>query len=217
MTVVKVCGIRTVEEGAAALEAGADWLGFVFYPPSRRNVAVGQAAEVIGALRTRFEGWSAVAVYVDPTLEQVREAVQACGFDYVQLHGDEDQALVRAAPVPAIKALRIERGGEAAAADKVVGDTFGASRYMLDTHTDGQYGGTGQTFDWPALRDVAAGCIVAGGLHAGNVRAALETLAPYGVDVSSGVEYPGGGKDPAAIRAFLEAVRTYDGKVGHSR
>jgi phosphoribosylanthranilate isomerase len=216
MTLVKVCGIRTAEEGAAALSAGADWLGFVFYPPSPRNVSVEQAASVIRSLRQDFADWSAVAVYVDPSLEQVQQAVAACGFNYVQLHGDEAPALVQSTPVPAIKALRVERGGEAVVAEKVSTNHFGAGRYMLDTHSKGLYGGTGETFDWLALRHVAAECIVAGGLHAGNVRDALETLAPFGVDVSSGVEYAGGGKDPAAIRAFLEAVRNYDGALSHA-
>jgi phosphoribosylanthranilate isomerase len=88
-------------------------------------------------------------------------------------------------------------------------DPYAAHRYLLDTH-GALPGGNGIAFDWQALRSVGARCIVAGGLKPDNVRTALTTLEPLGVDVSSGVEYPGGGKDPNLIRAFLEAVRAHD-------
>jgi phosphoribosylanthranilate isomerase len=106
-------------------------------------------------------------------------------------------------------------GREAAAADVVASNALRAHLYLLDTHADGLHGGTGTAFDWAALQGVGPRCLVAGGLRPDNVAAALTTLAPLGVDVSSGVEFSpprsdGGGKDPRLIQAFLEAVRTYD-------
>ncbi len=97
-----------------------------------------------------------------------------------------------------------------AAADVVVSNSLGARHYLLDTHTDKLPGGTGQRFDWDALKAVGSQCFVAGGLRPDNITRALDTLSPYGVDVSSGVEFPSGGKDPRLIRSFVEAVRAHD-------
>jgi phosphoribosylanthranilate isomerase len=116
-------------------------------------------------------------------------------------------------PCPTLKAVHVRAGGEAAAAELVASNALGAHWYLLDTHADGLPGGTGTAFDWSALREVGPRCFVAGGLRPDNVTIALSTLDPFGVDVSSGVEFqntPGAGKDPALIRAFLEAVRTHD-------
>ena len=118
--------------------------------------------------------------------------------------------MVAAMPRPTFKALHVRPGGESAALEAVTANAFGAYRYLLDTYTESLPGGTGQAFDWQALRAVGPMCIVAGGLRPENVTGALSTMAPYGVDVSSGVEYPSGGKDPSLIRAFVEAVRSYD-------
>lgn len=210
MTLVKICGIRTVEEGRVALHAGADWLGFVFHPPSPRHLTVEQAATVVRALRQEVAGWSAVAVMVNPTAEEARHTIEMGGFDLVQLCGDEDPGLIAALPVPAIKVLRVEPGRELEVARSVREDRFGAARYLLDTHREGLYGGTGRTFDWASLQDVSGTCIVAGGLRPDNVGQALAVLAPFGVDVSGGVEFPGGGKDPGRVKQLIETVRAHD-------
>jgi phosphoribosylanthranilate isomerase len=210
MTLVKVCGIRTLDEGRAALEAGADWLGFVFWGGSRRGIEPEAAGSIINKLRGRPEPWSAVGVFVDPTPAEVERAAHVAGIDRAQVCGDEDAATITAIALPTIKSIRIRRGEEARAAAIVDQEALAADLYLLDTHADGQYGGTGSSFDWDALRPVGSRCIVAGGLRPENVQLALQTLSPLGVDVSSGVERPGGGKDPALIRAFVEAVRTYD-------
>jgi phosphoribosylanthranilate isomerase len=225
MTLVKVCGLRSLDEGRAALQAGANWLGFIFWRPGKRFIAPADAAQIIRNLRDVSTDWSAVGVFVDPLLADVEEAVALCGLDYVQLSGDESAATVDAMPRPAIKAIHVRTGQEAAAADIVATNALRAHLYLLDTHADGLHGGTGTAFDWAALREVGPRCLVAGGLRPDNVAAALATLAPLGVDVSSGVEFPqtqtqtqtqnhpatdGGGKDPRLIHAFLEAVRSYD-------
>jgi len=210
MTLVKVCGIRSVAEGRAALQSGANWLGFLFWRPSKRFVEPSDAAQIIAALRRESLDWSAVGVFVDPDPATVSEVSDQCGLDYVQLSGDESADLVAAMPRPTVKAIHVRAGDEPAAVDTVVANSLRADLYLLDTHADALPGGTGRSFDWDALRSVGPNCLVAGGLRPDNVATALETLRPLGVDVSSGVEFPSGGKDPRLVRAFLEAVRSYD-------
>ena len=210
MTLVKVCGMRTLSEARVALEAGANFLGFIFWRPGKRYVAPAAAAEIIAALRQESLNWSAVGVFVDPSIAEVQDAATLCGLDYVQLSGHESSEIVAAMPRPTFKAIHIRAGQEAAAADLVASNALGAQRYLLDTHSDDLPGGTGNVFDWSALREIGPTCLVAGGLSPDNVTSALTTLTPFGVDVSSGVEFPSGGKDPRLIRAFMEAVRTYD-------
>lgn len=238
MTLVKVCGLRSLPEARAAVEAGADWLGFIFWKPGKRFISPAQAADIIRCLRAESTSeWSAVGVFVDPSLDEVEQVVSRCGLDYVQLSGNEPDTVVAAMPRPTIKAIHVRRGQEAVAAEMVATDALRAHLYLLDTHADGSPGGTGVAFDWPALRAIGPRCLVAGGLRPDNVASALAALAPLGVDVSSGVEFSstptptpapspspspspsqtqtttqtgGGGKDPRLIHAFLEAVRTYD-------
>ena len=210
MTLVKVCGLRSLPEARVALEAGANLLGFIFWKPGKRYIAPAEAARIIAALRSESRGWSAVGVFVDPTPQEVAEANHLCDFDFVQLSGNEPAEVIGAMPRPTIKALHVQAGDEATAARVVADNALNADRYLLDTHAEGLPGGTGRPFDWAALRAVGPSCLVAGGLKPDNVTAALASLSPFGVDVSSGVEFPTGGKDPRLIRAFLEAVRSYD-------
>jgi phosphoribosylanthranilate isomerase len=210
MTQVKVCGVRTVTEGRVALEAGATYLGFVFWNGSKRFITPEDAARVIRALRADSVGWSAVGVFVDPTPEKADEAKRLCGLDFIQLSGHENAARVRKMPGPTIKAIHVQAGQEEQAARNIRTNAPGADLYLLDTHVHGMYGGTGQPFDWWALRAVGSRCLVGGGLRPDNVAVALALLEPMGVDVSSGVEYSSGGKDPVLVRAFLEAVKQHD-------
>ena len=210
MTIVKICGLRSLSEARIALQSGANLLGFIFWTPGKRYIEPREAAQIIAALRAESLDWSAVGVFVDPTLVEVEHAAEVCGLDYVQLSGQEPRELVQRMPRPTFKALHVRTGGEAAAVEAVASNSHGAQRYLLDTHADKLPGGTGRSFDWGALRSVGPCCLVAGGLRPDNVECALDALMPFGVDVSSGVEFPGGGKDPRLVRAFVEAVRTYD-------
>ena len=210
MTLVKICGMRTVEEGRAALDAGANYLGFIFWTPGKRYISPTAAAEIIATLRQGSPDWAAVGVFVDPDPAEVDDIAALCGLDYVQLSGDEPREVVQQMPRPTLKALHVRPGDEAIAAEAVTSNALGAWRYLLDTHSHDLPGGTGSAFDWQTLTAVGRTCFVAGGLRADNVGAALKTLAPFGVDVSSGVEFAAGGKDPRLIQAFVEAVRRYD-------
>ena len=210
MTLAKVCGIRSVDEGRVALEAGADLLGFVLWSGSRRFVSPEAAGEIVAELRSRYAGWTAVGVFVDASPDDVARAAEASSIDRAQLHGQDDATSIAAMPIPVIKAVSVRLGAESDVVDLVTTNPLGAPLYLLDTHADGSRGGTGTSFDWAALRSVGPRCFVAGGLRPETVGLALGTLSPLGVDVSSGVERPGGGKDPALVRAFLEAVRSYD-------
>jgi phosphoribosylanthranilate isomerase len=228
VTLVKVCGLRTLSDARTALDAGADLLGFNFWMPGKRYIAPVEAARIIDTLKSRSTKWSAVGVFADPTLEEVEAATHVCHLDYVQLSGNEPANMVAAMPRPTIKAIHVRGGHEAAAVETVTTNALGAHLYLLDTHADGMPGGTGVTFDWNALKAVGPRCFVAGGLRPDNVASALAALSPLGVDVASGVEFSPtptptqtqtqtqtptlttGGKDPALVRAFLEAVRSYD-------
>ncbi len=210
MTLVKICGIRTLAEARAATRSGADLLGFVFSPHSRRTVTAAAAARIIRQAREESAGWSAVGVFVDPTPDEVVEIARVCALDVVQLAGSESPACVRAMPLPVLKTIHVRAGDEPRAAETVETDAAGAHLYLLDTHVPGTHGGTGRQFDWQALRTIGPRCLVAGGLRPDNVGAALAALSPRGVDVSSGVEHAGGGKNPQLIRAFLERVKAYD-------
>jgi phosphoribosylanthranilate isomerase len=204
-----------VEDGRVALQAGADLLGFIFWPRGKRYIAPDDAARIIDSLRRESSTWSAVGVFVDPTPEEVQHATRACQLDVIQLSGNERPELVGGLAERTIKAVHVRAGEEERAVHDVQRNTYGADMYLLDTHAEGLPGGTGVPFDWPALRAIGSQCWVAGGLRPDNVAEALAALSPLGVDVSSGVEFPaseGGHKDPHLIHAFLEAVRTYDAR-----
>ncbi len=204
MTRVKICGIRTLEDARAAAEAGADAVGFVFWPPSRRYVDPAEAARIARVLPPFVVR---VGVFVNEPPEVVEEVARHVGLDAVQLHGDEPPevcARLRRRVIKAIRARNINSLREAAA--------YPVSALLLDTYVPDTYGGTGRTFDWSlaeAARHLDRPLILSGGLTPTNVVEAIRRVRPYGVDVSSGVERDGR-KDPEKIRAFIAAVRRAD-------
>lgn len=207
MVKIKICGVRRLVEAEAALAGGADFLGFIFYPPSPRYLAPTEARDLVAAIRAATErtDWSAVGVFVNEPAEWVNDVASVCGLDYVQLHGTEPAAYCAAMARPAIKALRLAEIAEG----PITAGRYGAARLLLDSQVPGYWGGTGQRFDWQGARPFAEAALVAGGLTPDNVGEALEILHPWGLDVSSGVER-GGVKDPALIRAFLENARRWE-------
>jgi len=201
---VKICGITNWTDARRAIESGADFLGFNFYPGSPRYIAPAKARRIVKKLP---KGVAAVGVFVNEPEEKMLEIARRVGLDYLQLHGDESPETVahlqRALPV--IKAVRVKRPFRAAQITRY----RRASALLLDGFDRRLRGGTGKTFDWKlALRAKPYGKIfVAGGLAPENVGEAIRIAKPFAVDVSSGVEAKPGKKDPARLKAFAKAVR----------
>jgi phosphoribosylanthranilate isomerase len=197
---VKICGITRLEDAQAAIDAGANALGFVFWPQSPRRVDVERAREIVAALS---EDVTTVGVFVDQPVHDVNEIARRVGLRAVQLHGSEDGEYVRAMAQPVIKAVAVV-GTEA----PDVGAWASDVTILLDVHDPVKKGGTGKTIDWTVAADVARRrkILLAGGLTPQNVGDAIGRVRPYGIDVSSGVEAQPGIKDHGRIKALFEAV-----------
>jgi phosphoribosylanthranilate isomerase len=198
----KICGITRIEDALAAVEAGADAIGLVFYAKSPRAVTVQQARAIIAALPPFV---TTVGLFVNASRCELGEILDAVPLDLLQFHGDESSADCEGYHRPYIKALRVKAGDDIAASC----DAYPrASGILLDTYVEGVPGGTGEAFDWSLVpRGLSKPIILAGGLSAQNVAQAIAQVRPYAVDVSGGVEQAKGIKDQAKIRAFMQAVR----------
>jgi len=219
MTRVKICGIKQKADALAVVEAGGDFIGLVF-APSRRQVTPAQAGEIVSAVKGHSRAIEVVGVFVNMPAAEVNMIASSCHLDWVQLSGDEPWEYCRQIARPLIKAVRIRQGQrpESIGANLATGEQVLSSQkhlYLLDSQVKGRYGGTGISFDWSLARPVAEQfpVIIAGGLNPDNVARVIEMVAPWGVDVSSGVE-AGGAKDIGKIRAFIEAVRRADDSQG---
>jgi phosphoribosylanthranilate isomerase len=221
MTWVKICGMTNLEDALAAVDAGADAVGFVFYEKSLRCITVEKAREIVEKLPESVEK---VGVFVNEPPERVSAMAKDAGLTAVQLHGDEYQNPEQYATsaktffsLPILEALRDLRGPVGSFTMPRLPKSSGV---LLDSGTQEVRGGTGRTFAWGEARWLVRGLrelypvVIAGGLTASNVRWAAETLEPWGVDVVSGVEARPGKKDPEKVRAFVRAVREMDRKVG---
>ena len=211
MTLAKICGLSTPEAVAAALDGGAAYLGFVFFPASPREVDVARAARLAGPARGRAQ---VTALLVDPSAELLAEVVAGLAPDLIQLHGRESPERVAAVRetwgLPVVKALGVRQGADLDAAPAYEGV---ADHLMLDARAPegaSRPGGHGAEFDWTLLagRRFARPWFLAGGLTAANVVEAVRVTGAPMVDVSSGVERAPGVKDPALIAAFLDAARS---------
>lgn len=208
-TTIKICGITDLPNGCKAIDEGAEFLGFVFYPPSHRFLEVSAAASLITLLRAaRPAGWQAVGVFVNEPLTVVDAALKACHLDVVQLNGEETADYVRHIAAPVFKAIRVspDHLGRDGAPGIPSAESLGAERVLVDANVPGQYGGTGVTYDWTAVRAAVRDGFLAGGLTPENVGRAIAEAQPWGVDVSSGVERANS-KDPELIERFVRAVR----------
>jgi phosphoribosylanthranilate isomerase len=203
---VKVCGITRAEDGRQAAEAGADAVGFVFYPMSPRRIEPTRAAAIARELPPLV---ARVGVFVDATRDEMARVADEVGLDLLQLHGEEPPEALADLPRRALKAVRVGPGFTAEDALHY----RAAAGLVVDTRLVGQTampGGTGTPFDWTlvkGLRDEVGFLMLAGGLTPENVAEAITEVRPHAVDVSSGVERLPGRKDPARVRAFVEAVR----------
>ncbi len=207
-TRVKICGITSVEDARTAVEAGADAIGLVFYRGSPRYVSIENAARIAQSLPAFV---SAVGLFVDAEPEEVAVVRERAGLQLLQFHGEEPAENCAACGANWIKAGRMRPGLDLQAfADEYAG----ARGLLLDAYAKHAPGGTGQTFDWARVPSrLADRVVLAGGLDAANVGAAIRQVRPYAVDVSSGVESSPGIKDQAKIQAFMRAVRAADGEA----
>lgn len=206
---IKICGVRTAEAAVAAVDGGADFIGLVFVPDSPRYVSVDEAQRVVAALDGRVQ---AVGVFRDETAERIMELIALAPLSRVQLHGSARRSVEELTPMPCVAAVSF--GEDVEAELRALDRPENLAAILIDTPDPTQLGGgTGRSFDWPALRAVldrvapVTPIILAGGLTPGNVTEAIRVVRPWGVDVSSGVESSRGVKDIAKIRAFCEAVR----------
>jgi phosphoribosylanthranilate isomerase (EC 5.3.1.24) len=193
------------EDALAAAEAGADALGFVFYPPSPRHIEIDQAWSIIDVLPAFV---TTTALFVNPEPGLVKTVIQRLKIDLLQFHGDESVEFCEQFERPYIKAVRMQPGTNLADLSQHYAS---AQALLLDTYVKGVPGGTGEAFNWdwvaPSKRDdTCLPIILAGGLTAENVGQAVQTVQPWAVDVSGGVEAEPGKKSVAQIQAFVEAV-----------
>ena len=217
-TRIKICGLTRTEDVSVAVTAGADALGFVFYPASPRYIAPQAAAKLIAALPPFV---SSVGLFVNASADEVAAVVAQAPVSILQFHGDEtlEQCCAAAKLVnrPFMRAIRVQPGLHAEDLLKYESDYRAASPLfaglLLDAFVDG-YGGGGKVFDWALIpKELAPRVVLSGGLSEQNVTEALARVRPYAVDVSSGVELGKGIKDAAKIRAFISAVQAVDASI----
>ena len=220
---VKICGLTNLEDAQTAVSAGADYLGFIFYPPSKRSVDIKTAKAIVQTLRAAPSCPVLVGVFVNETGERMAEILAEVGLDLAQLSGEEVPFLVGDERSPiygrSYKALRpaslaeAEADAEWYAVDgnqlSVIGNQLPS--LLIDTYHPTLRGGTGETGDWgmsAQLAQTIPGLMLAGGLNADNVAEAVRVVRPFAVDVASGVEASPGQKDPELVRAFIRNAKT---------
>jgi phosphoribosylanthranilate isomerase len=199
---VKICGITQLGDALAAINAGADALGFVFYDASSRHINTDKAAGIIKEIPPFV---NKVALFVNPSYEYVCKVLESTSIDVLQFHGDEGEAFCNSFNRPYMKAIRIQKDSNL---DEIAASYHSACGLLVDTFDSHQYGGTGKTFNWALLPNKCSlPLILAGGLTTDNVHEAISSTAVYAVDVSSGVEKTKGVKDHALIQQFMREVK----------
>lgn len=201
MTRIKICGTTNLVDALIAVEAGADALGFIFVPNTPRYLHPDEAAKIIEDLPPFI---TTVGLFVNAEQSEINKVANDCSLDAIQLHGEETPELCLSLKRKVVKAFRVKDESNLSR----LGD-FRVSAYLLDSYVRGAMGGTGRVFDWNlAVKARQYGRIIlAGGLNPENIASAIMQVRPYGVDVSSGVEICPGRKDPAKIKAFIDAAR----------
>jgi phosphoribosylanthranilate isomerase len=198
---VKICGITNYEDAMAAVDMGADLLGFNFYPKSPRYITTDKATEIINKL----PGFIDIAgVFVNASFEQIQEVINQCQLNWVQLHGDEDPQFCQqfdSLNIKTMKALRVKDRKDIEKADSFFTDAI-----LLDAFDPEKYGGTGITFDWNIVGHISKRIFLAGGINPDNAAAAVE-LGVYGIDVCSGIESEPGKKDKKLMKKLFDNIR----------
>ncbi len=203
---VKICGLTHLDDALAAVEAGADYLGFNFYPPSPRSITPAACARILAEIAGLPTPVTTVGVFVNEEPARVAAVLDECSLDLAQLHGDEPPEHLALLWGRAYKGLR---GIAESDLCRFAAVSPGYPSLLIDANRPGLYGGTGETGDWEAARRIAGDypILLAGGLTPENVGAAVRQVQPWGVDVASGVEAALGRKDHRKIAAFVQAAR----------
>ena len=203
MTKIKICGIKTLKDALEAIDAGADYLGFNFYHKSVRFIEKQACTEITAVLKKEYPHIKLVGVFVNSSVEEVKDILDTCSLDLAQLHGDETAETLNKLEGKAFKAFRgIPENINGFARDD-------APALLVDASVEGAYGGSGVTADWNGAAKLAKKypLLLAGGLTPENVAEAVGRVKPWGVDVASGVESIPGEKDAAKMKAFVKAIR----------
>ena len=198
---VKICGITNYEDAAAALDMGADLLGFNFYPKSPRFITPEKAAQIINKLPAFID---LAGIFVNASIDQITETKNLCSLDWVQLHGDESPQLCKellSHNVKVMKALRVKDQTDIKKADDYFTDAI-----LLDAFNPEKYGGTGLTFDWNIIGHIGKRVFLAGGINPDNAADAVK-LGVYGIDVCSGIEAEPGKKDHKKMKKLFENIK----------
>lgn len=199
---VKICGLTRMQDVQAAVAAGADALGFVFTPRSRRAL---QPEAALALVRQVPAFVARVGLFMDQDEAEVRRVLERVPLNLLQFHGQEEAAFCSSFGLPYIKALAMGSAPSLARAEQAYAD---ASGLLLDSHVAGQAGGTGQTFDWAEIPALDLPLILAGGLTPANVRQAVRRVRPWAVDVSSGVEDAPGVKNIESMKTFINEAKS---------
>lgn len=208
MTIIKICGIKTLKDALTAIEAGADYLGFNFYLKSVRFIEKSVCAEITSVLKREHPQITLVGVFVNSSVDEIKDILQTCHLDLAQLHGDETPETFAQLDPHAFRAFRgIPESNAGYERDE-------APTMLIDAAVKGIYGGSGVTADWTAAAELAKKypLLLAGGLTPENVADAVRQVQPWGVDVASGVESAPGEKDAGKMSAFVKAVRVAESK-----
>ncbi len=202
MTLVKICGVTSVADAGVAVDAGADMIGLIFYPPSPRYVTPEQAGAIVASLPVDLP---AVGVFVNESFETITQVVRQSGVRWVQLHGDESPALCRRLPWRRIKALRFTEQVQ----PEMMPD-YPVDAFLIEGFHGELYGGGGVKADWQRVASLHGygRIILAGGLTPDNVQEAIDAVRPYAVDVCSGVEARPGTKDTAKVQDFVKRAKS---------
>ncbi len=201
---IKICGITNLEDAQLAVQAGADALGFIFYPQSPRFVEIQVVKSIVNQLPPFV---LPVGVFVNEEQSMVQNVMDVCGLALAQLHGEESPAYCESLGHPVLKGIRLRDRTSFLALAEYKGRA-GVRGFVLDAFSESAYGGTGEIADWNLAAEAAhaAPILLAGGLSSENVQEAIQQVQPYGVDVSSGVEARPGQKDPNKVQAFIHAA-----------
>ncbi len=210
MTIIKICGIKTLKDALAAIKAGADYLGFNFYPKSVRFVEKETCAEITSVLKKEYPQIRLVGVFVNSPVDEVKNILETCHLDLAQLHGDETPEMLESFNGKAFKAIRLSASTSVdISVYPFAKQSVDSPALLVDAAVKGVYGGSGVTADWSAAAELAKRypLLLAGGLTPENVADAVRQVKPWGVDVASGVESTAGEKDAEKMKKFVTAVR----------